>query len=153
MKLLSVKYLLVSMVCLTMFACGNVDRDITTNEYNDSIALTPEAPAISIGSIPLIYDVDVDVDSAKINDHGAFRIYSTFPIQEPIDLVCQRFGNQLEEINITVFRYGNHSVIFFLRDDSILPESAYMIRGFVTNSAGIETPLSIRFFTKIKEQR
>ena len=151
MKSLSVKYLLVSIVCLAMFACGDVDRDITTNEYNDSIALTPAAPAISISSIPLIRDGDIDIDSDKINDNGAFRIFSVFPIQKPIDLVCQRFGNQLEEINTTVFLYGTRSVVFFLRDDSIQTESAYMIRGYVTNSAGIETSLSIRFFTKIKE--
>ena len=152
MKSLSVKYLLVSIVCLAMFACGDVDRDITTNEYsNDSIALTPAAPAISIISIPLIRDGDIDIDSEKINDNGAFRIFSVFPIQKPIDLVFQKFGDQLEEINTTVFLYGTRSVIFFLRDDSIQTESAYMIRGYVTNSAGIETPLSIRFFTKIKE--
>lgn len=145
------KYLLVSMICLALFSCGDVNEDINTNEYDDSIELAPGAPAISIISIPLISDGDIDIDSDRINENGAFRIFLGFSIQKPIDLVLQKFGNQLEEVNTTVFLYSTRSVIFFLRDNSVQAESAYLIRGYVTNSEGIETPLSIRFFTKIKE--
>ena len=142
------KYLLVSIICLAICACGDVD----VNNESDEIIQAPEAPAISIGSVPLISDGDIDVDSDKINNNGAFRIYvSAFAIQKPIDLVLQKFGNQLEEVSMTIFLYGTRSVIFFLRDEEIQPESAYLIRGHVSNSEGIEVPLAIRFFTKIKE--